>query len=86
MSLESFMQTDIFNLLHHDNDDEETLPLVNLWFDLEQHLSDGNIPSPFDAEKECDAIAMIVRDAHSGHPDVPFPHQRTVDVSSERRR
>ncbi|EIW54306.1 uncharacterized protein TRAVEDRAFT_31308 [Trametes versicolor FP-101664 SS1] len=72
---ESLMQLDILNLVHHDDDGEETLPLVDLWFDLDKHLSEGDIPSPSDLDKELDAVARIVQDARSRHPEVPFPRR-----------
>ncbi len=52
---------DVFNLVLHDIDDEETLPLVDLWFDLEEHISEGDISNPSDLEQECNAIAKYVR-------------------------
>ncbi len=60
-SVEGILRMDILNLLHHDDDEEESLPLVDLWFDLDQHLSEGDIPSPHDLYKEWDAAAKYVR-------------------------
>ncbi|KAH9855719.1 hypothetical protein C2E23DRAFT_811542 [Lenzites betulinus] len=82
--VEGLLRMDIFSLLHHDDDSEETLPLVDLWFDLERHLSESDIPSPFELYKECAAIAKIVRDARSRNPNVPFPRRNgALGVDSE---
>ncbi|OJT03470.1 hypothetical protein TRAPUB_5889 [Trametes pubescens] len=63
---------DVFNLVHHDDDGEETFPLVDLWFDLEEHMLEGDISNPFDLEQECNAIAKIVQDGRSRHAELPF--------------
>ncbi|KAI0664030.1 hypothetical protein C8Q70DRAFT_905978 [Cubamyces menziesii] len=46
---------DIFNLSHDHT--AELLPLVDLWYELTDHLTADTIPSPLDFRKECEAIA-----------------------------
>ncbi|KAI0828061.1 hypothetical protein BC628DRAFT_1418152 [Trametes gibbosa] len=59
---EGLLRTDIFNLFSHDGDDEdeseELLPLVDVWFDLATRLLEDDIPSPLELYKERDAVAQ----------------------------
>ncbi|KAI0774876.1 hypothetical protein BD413DRAFT_537298 [Trametes elegans] len=83
-SVEDLVAMDIFNLAHDDSD--ETLPLVDLWFDLAEHLSEADIPSPLELEREQLAIANIVREARRRHPEVPVPRRNgelDIDSASE---
>ncbi|KAL7277684.1 hypothetical protein ACG7TL_008616 [Trametes sanguinea] len=69
--LEGIIRMDIFDLAH--DDPAEYIPLVDLWFELSEHLTADTIPSPLDFQKERDAIARIIRDARGRAPHVPSP-------------
>ncbi|KAI0364942.1 hypothetical protein BV20DRAFT_973755 [Pilatotrama ljubarskyi] len=60
-SLEDLFRMDIFSLSH--DPDTQFLPLVDLWFDLANHLSEDDIPSPLDFYEERKAIASIILDS-----------------------
>ncbi|KAJ8489066.1 hypothetical protein ONZ51_g3183 [Trametes cubensis] len=62
---------DIFGLSHDDS--AELLPLVDLWYELTEHLSADTIPSPLEFYKERDAIARIIHAARLRSPNVPTP-------------
>ncbi|KAI0326071.1 hypothetical protein GY45DRAFT_1356434 [Cubamyces sp. BRFM 1775] len=62
---------DIFGLMHDDS--AELLPLVDLWYELTEHLSADTIPSPLEFYKERDAIIRIIRAARWRSPNVPTP-------------
>ncbi|KAI0350621.1 hypothetical protein OH77DRAFT_1430801 [Trametes cingulata] len=59
--LEDLLHMDIFNIAH--DPDVQFLPLVDLWFDLAEHLTEDEIPSPLDFYEERKAIARIILDA-----------------------
>ncbi|KAI0350614.1 hypothetical protein OH77DRAFT_1059727 [Trametes cingulata] len=70
-TLDAIFKADIFNLAH--DDAAELLPLVDLWFELSEHLTEGTIPSPLDFREECSAIARILREARARSPHVSTP-------------
>ncbi|KAH9889337.1 hypothetical protein C8Q73DRAFT_707193 [Cubamyces lactineus] len=70
-SVEDLFAMDIFNLSHDHT--AELLPLVDLWFELTEHLTADTIPSPLDFRKECEAVARIVHTARLRSPNVPTP-------------
>ncbi|KAI0664033.1 hypothetical protein C8Q70DRAFT_215101 [Cubamyces menziesii] len=70
-TVEELFRMDIFNLSHDHT--AELLPLVDLWFELTDHLTADTIPSPLDLHKECEAIARIVHAARLRSPNVPTP-------------
>ncbi|KAH9889315.1 hypothetical protein C8Q73DRAFT_653752 [Cubamyces lactineus] len=53
-SVNDLLTMDVFNLAH--DDDDQFLPLVDLWFDLAAHLSEEDIPNPLEFYKEQDAM------------------------------
>ncbi|KAI9067481.1 hypothetical protein FKP32DRAFT_265968 [Trametes sanguinea] len=53
--LEAIVRMDLFNLAH--DDATEYLPLVDLWFELTEHLTAETIPSPLEFQNERDAVA-----------------------------
>ncbi|KAI0327938.1 hypothetical protein GY45DRAFT_1256110 [Cubamyces sp. BRFM 1775] len=53
-SVNDLLKMDVFNLSH--DDDDQFLPLVDLWFDLAVHLSEDDIPSPLEFFEEQEAI------------------------------
>ncbi|KAH9846489.1 hypothetical protein C2E23DRAFT_744022 [Lenzites betulinus] len=56
---EGLIRMDIFNLFpHEDDENEELLPLVDVWFDLDTHLTEDDIPSPLEFDKERAAVAQ----------------------------
>lgn len=57
--LETLFRLDIFGLAHDDT--AELIPLVDLWFELTDHLTADTIPSPLDFYKERDAIVKFVQ-------------------------
>ncbi|OSC96777.1 hypothetical protein PYCCODRAFT_1378485 [Trametes coccinea BRFM310] len=57
--VEAILSMDIFNLAH--DDAAEYLLLVNLWFELTEHLAADSIPDPFEFFKERDTIVKYVR-------------------------
>ncbi|CDO70958.1 hypothetical protein BN946_scf184829.g67 [Trametes cinnabarina] len=69
--VEAIFRMDIFGLAH--DDAAEYLPLVDLWFELTEHLSADTIPNPLDFLAECDAIGRIIREARARSPHVPAP-------------
>ncbi|KAI0774878.1 hypothetical protein BD413DRAFT_307579 [Trametes elegans] len=76
-SVKDIMAMDVFNLAHQDS--EETMPLVDLWFDLAAHFPDGKIPNPLDLEQEQDTVSRYVR-----HPVWRFVCSYTTPVSFAR--
>ncbi|KAI9067479.1 hypothetical protein FKP32DRAFT_265828 [Trametes sanguinea] len=69
--IEAILGMDIFMLAH--DDAAEFIPLVDLWFELTEHLTADSIPSPQEFFKERDTIARIIRDARARSPHVPTP-------------
>ncbi|KAI0629493.1 hypothetical protein C8Q77DRAFT_1140662 [Trametes polyzona] len=68
----------------NEEEEEECFPLVDLWFDLDHHLSEDNIPDPSELYKECDMVKRIVRTARARHPEVRVPRRNgTLDEDSE---
>ncbi|KAI0664038.1 hypothetical protein C8Q70DRAFT_905144 [Cubamyces menziesii] len=53
-SVNDLLTMDVFNFAH--DDDNQFLPLVDLWFELVTHLSEEDIPSPLEFYKERDAM------------------------------
>ena len=53
-SVNDLLTMDVFNFAH--DDDDQFLPLVDLWFELAAHLSEEDIPSPLEFYKERDAM------------------------------
>ncbi|KAI0327943.1 hypothetical protein GY45DRAFT_1436586 [Cubamyces sp. BRFM 1775] len=70
-TVEALFTIDVFNMAHDDT--AEVIPLVDLWFELTEHLSADTIPSPLDFYKECEAITSIIRSARMRSPNVPTP-------------
>ncbi|KAH9855880.1 hypothetical protein C2E23DRAFT_882647 [Lenzites betulinus] len=52
----------------HTDHTEEFIPLVNLWYQLTDHLTPETIPSPLDFYKERDTIIQIIHDARERSP------------------
>ncbi|KAI8978345.1 hypothetical protein BD414DRAFT_524334 [Trametes punicea] len=78
-TVEAIIRMDVFNLAH--DHAAEVLPLVDMWFELADHLTADTIPSPLDFHKERDAIARIVHDARSRSPNVPTPSRNEDRMS-----
>ncbi|KAI0669541.1 hypothetical protein C8Q78DRAFT_992654 [Trametes maxima] len=57
-TLDDIYRLDVFNLSQ--DMDDEFFPLVDLWFELEAHLSEETIPSPNEFDEERKAIARLV--------------------------
>ncbi|KAI0774868.1 hypothetical protein BD413DRAFT_472563 [Trametes elegans] len=66
-SLANILGADIFGL--NVDDTVELVPLVDLWFELTDHLTSDTIPSPVELEKERDEIMRIIHDARERAPD-----------------
>ncbi|KAI0664028.1 hypothetical protein C8Q70DRAFT_214900 [Cubamyces menziesii] len=69
--VEALFTVDVFNMAHDDS--AEAVPLVDLWFELTEHLSADTIPNPLDFYKEREAIIGIIRAARMRSPNVPTP-------------
>ncbi|KAJ3007871.1 hypothetical protein NUW54_g3375 [Trametes sanguinea] len=78
-TVQMLFDMDIFNLSHDEN--AEFLPLVDLWFELDEHLSPDTIPNPLEFYGERDAIARVVRDARIRCPKVPTPSRNDDRMS-----
>ncbi|KAI0669552.1 hypothetical protein C8Q78DRAFT_1193021 [Trametes maxima] len=70
-SEESFAAVLKMNLFGADWDDTiELLPLVDLWFELGDHLTANTIPSPVELYKEWETIMQIIHDARDRAPSI----------------
>ncbi|OSC96774.1 hypothetical protein PYCCODRAFT_1249038 [Trametes coccinea BRFM310] len=78
-TVQALFEMDIFNLSH--DGDAEFLPLVNLWFELDEHLTPDTVPSPLNFYRERDAIARIIREARIRSPKVPTPSRNDDQLS-----
>ncbi|KAI0326073.1 hypothetical protein GY45DRAFT_1286152 [Cubamyces sp. BRFM 1775] len=78
-TVEALFTIDVFNMAHDDT--AEVLPLVDLWFELTEHLSADTIPSPLDFYKEREAITSIIRSARMRSPNVPTPSRNPERLS-----
>ncbi|CDO78120.1 hypothetical protein BN946_scf184596.g2 [Trametes cinnabarina] len=79
---DNIYEFDVFNLSR--DDDAEFLPLVDLWFDLENHLKADSIPSPMDFFQEQEAMRAIIQDARRRNPDVRLPPRNgDLDLDSD---
>ncbi|KAH9849128.1 hypothetical protein C2E23DRAFT_784803 [Lenzites betulinus] len=76
-SLENLLSMDVFGLGHKPG--HEILPLVDVWFELADHLTADTIPNPLDWDEEQDAIVRIIRDARSRSPLTPTPRRDDLD-------
>ncbi|KAJ2996754.1 hypothetical protein NUW54_g7204 [Trametes sanguinea] len=65
-SVAALMRMDILGL--NMDDTVEFLPLVDMWYELTEHLTKETIPSPFEFYKECDTIMRIIHDARERAP------------------
>ncbi|KAI8978347.1 hypothetical protein BD414DRAFT_495277 [Trametes punicea] len=70
-SMDDIYRMDIFNLAR--DDDAQFLPLVDLWFNLAEHLSEEAIPSPLEFREEQEAMKRIIREARERNPHVHLP-------------
>ncbi|KAL7277683.1 hypothetical protein ACG7TL_008615 [Trametes sanguinea] len=50
------------------DDTVEFLPLVDMWYELTEHLAEEAIPSPVEFYKECDVIMRIIHEARERAP------------------
>ncbi|KAI0326074.1 hypothetical protein GY45DRAFT_1437927 [Cubamyces sp. BRFM 1775] len=71
--VEDLFRMDVFNLSHDHT--AELLPLVDLWYELTDHLTADIIPSPPDFRKE------IVHTARLRSPNVPTPSRNPDGMS-----
>ncbi|KAI9067484.1 hypothetical protein FKP32DRAFT_1563713 [Trametes sanguinea] len=78
-TVQMLFDMDIFNLSHDEN--AEFLPLVDLWFELDEHLTPDTIPNPLEFYSERDVIARIIRDARIRRPKVPTPSRNDDRMS-----
>ncbi|OSC96772.1 hypothetical protein PYCCODRAFT_1462277 [Trametes coccinea BRFM310] len=69
--VEAFFKMDIlgFNV----DDTAELMPLVDLWFELTDHLTAETIPNPMDLHKEHEEIMRIIHDARERAPSIRAP-------------
>ncbi|KAI0327942.1 hypothetical protein GY45DRAFT_1436585 [Cubamyces sp. BRFM 1775] len=79
LTVGDLFRVDIFNLSHDHT--AELLPVVDLWYELTDHLTADTIPSPLDFRKECEAIARIVHTARLRSPNVPTPSRNPDGMS-----
>ncbi|KAJ2998289.1 hypothetical protein NUW54_g7048 [Trametes sanguinea] len=70
-NVDAMFRMDVFGLAHDDG--AEILPLVDLWYELTEHLTADTIPNPREFYEERDAIVKIVKDARARSPNVPVP-------------
>ena len=56
--VEALFTVDVFNMAHDDS--AEAVLLVDLWFELTEHLSADTIPNPLDFYKEREAVIRYV--------------------------
>ncbi|KAI9067482.1 hypothetical protein FKP32DRAFT_1588590 [Trametes sanguinea] len=70
-NVDAIFRMDVFGLAHDDG--AEILPLVDLWYELTEHLTADTIPNPGEFYEERDAIVKIVKDARARSPHVPVP-------------
>ncbi|OSC96778.1 hypothetical protein PYCCODRAFT_1420552 [Trametes coccinea BRFM310] len=67
----AIFRMDVFGLGHDDG--AELLPLVDLWYELTEHLTEDTIPDPLGFYQERNAIVKIIQDARARSPNMPFP-------------
>ncbi|KAJ3009103.1 hypothetical protein NUW54_g2908 [Trametes sanguinea] len=70
-NIEAIFRMDVFGLTHDDG--AEILPLVDVWYELAEHLTADTIPDTRGFYEERDAIVKIVKDARARSPNVPVP-------------
>ncbi|KAI9067478.1 hypothetical protein FKP32DRAFT_1588585 [Trametes sanguinea] len=70
-NVEAIFRMDVFGLAHDDG--AEILPLVDVWYELAEHLTADTIPDTRGFYEERDAIVKIVKDARARSPHVPVP-------------
>ncbi|KAJ2979835.1 hypothetical protein NUW54_g11086 [Trametes sanguinea] len=66
--------------------DDEFAPLVNVWFDIAEHLTAASIPSPAEFFKEREEMRAIILAARMRNPHVRLPHgelEREVHSSED---
>ncbi|KAI0645093.1 hypothetical protein C8Q79DRAFT_751798 [Trametes meyenii] len=85
-TLDDIYRLDVFNLSQ--DVDDEFFPLVDLWFELGDHLSEDAIPSPTEFDEERKAIARIILDARQRNRAARLPSRNgepgyDYDVLSE---
>ncbi|KAI0774873.1 hypothetical protein BD413DRAFT_307504 [Trametes elegans] len=61
------------------DDTVDFIPLVDLWFELADHLTPETIPSPVELFKERDAIMRIIHDARERAPSIYSPRLDDYD-------
>ncbi|KAJ3009926.1 hypothetical protein NUW54_g2636 [Trametes sanguinea] len=64
------------------DDTVEFLPLVDMWYEITDHLTADTIPSPVEFYEECDTIMRIIHDARERAPS-DFPPSPFVDNGVE---
>ncbi|KAI0774864.1 hypothetical protein BD413DRAFT_307393 [Trametes elegans] len=70
-SIAELMKLGIFGF--NVDDTVELMPLVDLWFELTDHLTAKTIPSPVEFFKEREAIMQIIHDARERAPSILPP-------------
>ncbi|KAH9850697.1 hypothetical protein C2E23DRAFT_734202 [Lenzites betulinus] len=55
------------------DDNVEVIPLVNMWFELQDHLTADTIANPMGLLEEEDTIVQIIRDARERAPSTKIP-------------
>ncbi|KAI0645114.1 hypothetical protein C8Q79DRAFT_752778 [Trametes meyenii] len=56
-----------------DHDASELIPLVDMWFELTDHITADTIPSPTGLYQEWDTIMRIIHDARERAPSIQAP-------------
>ncbi|KAI0774881.1 hypothetical protein BD413DRAFT_537350 [Trametes elegans] len=67
-SVDAVLKMDFFGA--HTDDTAELIPLVDLWFELTDHLNPETIPSPLNLYREREAVMRIIHDARERAPSV----------------
>ncbi|OSC96647.1 hypothetical protein PYCCODRAFT_1440926 [Trametes coccinea BRFM310] len=70
-SVEALLKMDIFGF--EVDDTAELMPLVDLWFDLTDHLTADTIPSPVEFYQEHEEIMRIIHEARERAPSLRAP-------------
>ncbi|KAI9065006.1 hypothetical protein FKP32DRAFT_539284 [Trametes sanguinea] len=68
---DDFHEGDFFGLTMVD--DDEFAPLVDVWFDIAEHLTAASIPSPTELFKEREEMKAIILTARMRNPHVRLP-------------
>ncbi|KAI0350618.1 hypothetical protein OH77DRAFT_1430794 [Trametes cingulata] len=79
-SVAALLKMDMFGFSYADT--VEFDPLVDMWYELTDHLTADTIPCPVGLYKEWETIMQIIHDAQERNPSVKFPPRNPAVVDN----